>query len=36
MATGEIADEDKDKPAYINIQGIATTTDSLRVALKQA
>ena len=28
--------ENEDKPAYINMQGITSTTESFRVALKQS
>jgi len=36
MATNEVAEGDENKPGYICMQGITSTTESFRVALKQA
>lgn len=35
MDTGEIEEENKEKPAYVCMKGITSTTESFRVALKQ-
>ena len=36
MGTNEVAEGDENKPGYICMQGITSTTESFRVALKQA